>query len=97
MMQIGLGIGDTFMDFAFAQEGHPLVFHKGPRFNRPNDSARTVLARIDELLAKVNVDLRSISEVLHTTTVATNTILKRKNVVTTLIAIASFCDIPSPS
>lgn len=91
MTRIGFDIGGTFTDFALAQEGRPLIFHKVS--STPDEPARAVLAGIDELLAKAQVKPGEVSAVLHATTVATNAILERKGAASALITTRGFRDV----
>jgi N-methylhydantoinase A len=91
MIRIGFDIGGTFTDFALAQPGKPLSFHKVS--STPDDPARAVLQGLDELVAKTGLRVDAIDAVLHATTVATNAILERKGAKTALITTAGFRDV----
>lgn len=91
MTRIAFDIGGTFTDFALAQDGKPLLFHKVS--STPDDPSRAVLQGLDELVARAGVDARTVTGVLHATTVATNAILERKGAATALITTAGFRDV----
>jgi N-methylhydantoinase A len=89
---LGVDVGGTFTDLAlFEQDTGRLVLAKVP--STPADHSLGVIAGIQELIREPGIDPRSITFLIHGTTVATNAILENKGVSTALLATEGFVDI----
>ncbi|MEQ8346957.1 MAG: hydantoinase/oxoprolinase family protein [Sneathiellaceae bacterium] len=72
--RLGVDVGGTFTDLLLVNETTGDNFTaKVP--STPEDSSRGVVAGIEKVCARAGIDPRSISHVMHGTTVATNTVL----------------------
>ena len=83
--RFGIDIGGTFTDIVLIGDDGTVLTQKVP--STPDNYAEGIVAGLAPLLP------RQISEVVHGTTVATNTILERKGAVTGLITTKGFRDV----
>ena len=83
--RLGIDIGGTFTDMVLMGEDGAVLTQKVP--STPDNYAEGIAAGLVPLLP------RQITEVVHGTTVATNTILERKGVLTGLITTKGFRDV----
>jgi N-methylhydantoinase A len=81
---LGVDIGGTFTDFVLLRDGE-LVVHK--LLSTPDDPSRALLQGVRDL------NLAPDGEVIHGSTVATNTLLERKGARTALITTKGFADV----
>src|SRR5262249_3855967 len=88
MFVVGIDVGGTFTDVT-AVDGTTgrVVVTKVP--SRPNDEAAAVLAG----LATLGVEGRTVSRLVHGTTVGTNAILERRGARVALVTTAGFRDL----
>ncbi|GBD37791.1 Acetophenone carboxylase gamma subunit [bacterium HR37] len=84
-LRVGVDTGGTFTDFVLI-DGEKVVTHKV--LSTPSDPSRAVIKGLFELLGEV----RDI-EVIHGTTVATNTLLERKGACVALLTTKGFEDV----
>ena len=90
--RLGIDIGGTFTDFALYDEGvGSLAIHK--QLTTPDDPSRAVLEGTAAILARQNVDLGAVVEVVHGTTLVTNAVIERKGAVTGMLTTRGFRDI----
>src|SRR3990172_3931561 len=82
-MIVGIDVGGTFTDFLLIEDGR-LTVYKRP--STPDDPARGVLEGLAEIGSLPD-------EVVHGSTVATNTIIERKGARTALITTRGFRDV----
>ena len=75
--RLGVDVGGTFTDLLLIEEGSGRT-HRAKVPSTPSDSSLGVLAGIDRICARAGIDPGEITNVLHGTTVATNTILEGK-------------------
>ena len=90
-IHIGCDIGGTFTDIV-AQMGDGAL-HVRKVASTPNDPGEAVVAGLADLLADVGASLSDVREVVHGTTVGSNTILQKAGAKTGLITTAGFRDI----
>ena len=83
--RLGIDIGGTFTDIVLIGEDGAVLTQKVP--STPDNYAEGIVAGLAPLLP------RQITEVVHGTTVATNTILERKGALTGLITTKGFRDV----
>ncbi|WP_201742151.1 hydantoinase/oxoprolinase family protein [Mangrovicoccus ximenensis] len=91
-LRVGVDIGGTFTDFAVL-DPETGQFDIGKVLSTPDDPARAV---IEGLLARVGQSGRGpaeIAEVVHATTIATNTVIERKGPPTALLTTEGFRDV----
>jgi N-methylhydantoinase A len=86
MERVGIDIGGTFTDLVGLRDGH-IVIDKTS--TTPDDPTRGVA----DALTGVDTDISAISDFLHGTTIAINTVLERKGANTALITTKGFRDV----
>jgi N-methylhydantoinase A len=89
--RVAVDIGGTFTDFVVMT--HDGVLHESKVSTTPNDPSFAVVSGLEALLKEVGVAAESIEEVLHGTTVGSNTILQRSGARTGLITTRGFRDV----
>jgi len=82
--RIGIDIGGTFTDFVLVDEQQQRLW-LGKRLTTHDDYLMAILAGLDELLDKAGILARDVSDVVHGTTLVTNTVIERKGAKTALI------------
>jgi N-methylhydantoinase A len=90
-IHIGCDIGGTFTDIV-AQMGDGAL-HVRKVASTPDDPGEAVVAGLADLLKDVGASLSDVREVVHGTTVGSNTILQKKGAKTGLITTQGFRDI----
>jgi N-methylhydantoinase A len=88
--RIGVDIGGTFTDIVAIDSAGNIATKKVP--STPDDYGRAIVESIGQLIAQLDLDPASVREVIHGTTVATNTILERKGAETGLLTTRGFRD-----
>ena len=89
--RLGVDIGGTFTDIVMiSQEG--TVYSK-KLLSTPSDYSAAIEDGITRLCAELAMDARRVSEFVHATTIATNTIIERKGVKVALVTTAGFRDV----
>ena len=83
--RLGIDIGGTFTDIVLIRDDGTVLTQKVP--STPDNYAQGIIAGLEPLLP------RQITEVVHGTTIATNTILERKGALTGLITTKGFRDV----
>ena len=89
--RIGVDIGGTFTDIVLAREDGRLLVSKVS--STPDDPGRAVVTGLATLLEQAGVAPREVMEIVHGTTIASNTILQKKGAKTGLITTKGFRDI----
>src|SRR5450755_1999271 len=87
-LRIGIDIGGTFTDLVAMNEEGRVTTHKTA--STPHDYGEGIIAGIQALLAR---EPGPVTEVLHATTVGSNTVLEAKGARTALITTRGFRDI----
>src|SRR5665213_2397049 len=90
-IRIAVDIGGTFTDIALLTETG--FIHQSKISSSPADPSRAVVEGVAQLLAELSIRPEAIAEVLHGTTVGSNTILQRKGAKTGLITTRGFRDV----
>ncbi|MBS7701001.1 MULTISPECIES: hydantoinase/oxoprolinase family protein [unclassified Chelatococcus] len=91
-LRIGIDIGGTFTDFAVL-DPETGSFNIGKVLSTPADPAEAVFEGLRGLMASGSRDMSGVSEVVHATTIATNTVIQRKGPPTALITTRGFRDV----
>ncbi len=91
MYRLGIDIGGTFTDLALVDDQAAVAVVKVP--STPDDYARAVLDGVQRLLAQAGRPPHAAAEIVHGTTVATNTLLERRGARTGLLTTRGFRDI----
>jgi N-methylhydantoinase A len=90
-VRVAVDIGGTFTDIALsAEDGH---IHQSKISTTPDDPSRAVVAGLRQLLDELSIPPAAVAEVLHGTTVGSNTILQRTGAKTGLITTRGFRDV----
>lgn len=89
--RIGVDVGGTFTDVVLALAGGRLIVNKTT--TTPADPGEAVAAGIAAVIAKAGLEPAAIAEVVHGTTVASNTILQKAGARTGLITTRGFRDV----
>lgn len=87
----GVDIGGTFTDIVLC--GSDGAVHTKKVSSTPDDYGRAIVVGLRELLASVGAVLSQVDELVHATTVATNTVLEGKGARTALITTKGFRDV----
>lgn len=92
MKRIGVDVGGTFTDLYYLDDGQRVsVVEKVP--STPEDPSQAVLNGLARLSEKAGVPLSEIDQLVHTTTVPTNTALTHKGAEVGMITTHGFRDI----
>ena len=90
--RVGIDVGGTFTDFALYDEAaRKLSIHKV--LSTGHDPSIAVLGGLDEMTGTLGIDVRALTEAIHATTVATNTVIQRKGPTTALLTTLGFRDV----
>ena len=89
--RIAIDIGGTFTDIALLTDAG--LIHQSKISSTPADPSVAVIEGVGQLLAELSISPGAIAEVLHGTTVGSNTILQRKGAKTGLITTRGFRDV----
>ena len=89
--RIAVDIGGTFTDIALLTDAG--FIHQSKISSTPDDPSVAVIDGVAQLLAELSIDPAAVAEVLHGTTVGSNTILQRKGARTGLITTRGFRDV----
>lgn len=90
-VRIGADVGGTFTDLVLARPDGRLFVAKVT--TTPDDPGRGITAGLSALLAEAGVDPASVAEIVHGTTVASNTILQKTGARTGLLTTRGFRDV----
>jgi N-methylhydantoinase A len=90
-VRIAVDIGGTFTDIALLTDAG--LIHQSKISSTPADPSVAVIDGVAQLLAELSIDPAVVAEVLHGTTVGSNTILQRKGARTGLITTRGFRDV----
>ena len=74
--RVGVDVGGTFTDVVCVRDGRPPIVFKVP--STPADPGDAAITALQRLAAVEGVESRSIAQLAHGTTVATNAVLERK-------------------
>src|SRR6202166_3890207 len=89
--RIAIDIGGTFTDIALLTDAG--LIHQSKISSTPDDPSIAVIEGVGQLLSELSIAPGAIAEVLHGTTVGSNTILQRKGARTGLITTRGFRDV----
>ncbi|UPY38741.1 hydantoinase/oxoprolinase family protein [Sediminicoccus sp. KRV36] len=89
--RIGVDVGGTFTDVVLALPGGRIVVNKTT--TTPQDPGEGVAAAIAAVIAEAGLDARQVTEIVHGTTVASNTILQKTGARTGLLTTQGFRDV----
>src|ERR1700730_16453484 len=89
--RVAVDIGGTFTDIALLTDAG--LIHQSKISSTPADPSIAVIDGVAQLLAELSIPPGAIAEVLHGTTVGSNTILQRKGARTGLLTTRGFRDV----
>ena len=89
--RIGVDIGGTFTDLALLGSGGAIATLKVP--STPDDYSRGIIEGFEILLRRAAAGSSEVDDIVHATTVATNTILELKGAKTGLVTTKGFRDV----
>ena len=89
--RIGVDVGGTFTDVVLALPNGQIYVNKTT--TTPNDPGEAVVAGISSVLRDAELDPKDVAEVVHGTTVASNTILQKAGARTGLLTTRGFRDV----
>ena len=89
--RVGADVGGTFTDIVLVDAHRGVTLRKLP--STPDDFGRAIVEGVVGLLPTHNVEPDAIGDVVHGTTVATNTILEFKGALTGLLTTRGFRDV----
>ena len=90
--RVGIDVGGTFTDFALYDEAaRRLSIHKV--LTTSHDPSIAVLRGLDELTRELRISVAALTEAIHASTVATNTVIQRKGPRTGLLTTKGFRDV----
>src|SRR5262245_14878584 len=93
-LRIGVDTGGTFTDFIIVFKYQQITFKVPSTPHAPEEAILIGLGRVfDELGLGMDALSELICEIVHGTTVATNTLLERKGARTALVTTAGFEDV----
>ncbi|MGQ3353277.1 MAG: hydantoinase/oxoprolinase family protein [Phreatobacter sp.] len=90
-VRVAVDIGGTFTDIALLDAGG--LIHQSKVSSSSDDPSRAVIEGVAALLDELQIDPSRVAEVLHGTTVGSNTILQRRGAKTGLITTRGFRDV----
>ncbi|HZT47273.1 MAG TPA: hydantoinase/oxoprolinase family protein [Hyphomicrobiaceae bacterium] len=90
-MRVAVDIGGTFTDIVVMSKGG--ILHESKVSTTPDDPSSAVVAGLEALLEELAIAPGRVEEVLHGTTVGSNTILQRSGARTGLITTRGFRDV----
>jgi len=90
-LRLGVDVGGTFTDLLLIDEGAGRI-HTAKVPSTPEDSSIGVLNGIERLCEQAGIDAGDIDQVMHGTTVATNTVLTRSGARVGLVTTAGYRD-----
>lgn len=91
-LRVGVDIGGTFTDFAVLDPDTG-QFEIGKVLSTPDDPARAVIEGLVDRISRSGHRPEDLAEVVHATTIATNTVIERKGPPTALITTKGFRDV----
>ncbi|WP_137178329.1 hydantoinase/oxoprolinase family protein [Roseomonas sp. AR75] len=90
-LRIGVDVGGTFTDFVLVDEAAGRVM-TGKRLTTPDDPGRAILDGIARLLDEASAGIGQVKQVVHGTTLVTNTVIERKGARIGLVTTRGFRD-----
>ena len=90
-VRVAVDIGGTFTDIVLMS--HDVVLHESKVSTTPADPSIAVIDGVRALLQELSIAPEAVAEILHGTTVASNTIVQRSGAATGLITTRGFRDV----
>lgn len=90
-LRVGVDIGGTFTDIVVAEPGG--VLHRRKLPSTTDDYARGIIDGLVDLIAEIGADAEAVADIVHATTIGTNTVLERSGAQTALVTSHGFRDV----
>lgn len=90
--RIGIDVGGTFTDFVLHDETRGIT-HTGKRLTTPDQPSRAIVEGVLRLLSETGTQASQIGDIVHGTTLITNTVLERTGAKVGLLSTAGFRDV----
>jgi N-methylhydantoinase A len=90
-LRIGVDVGGTFTDFVLVDEARGRIL-TGKRLTTPDDPGRAILEGTARLLDEASAGIEAVRQVVHGTTLVTNTVIERKGARIGLLTTRGFRD-----
>lgn len=90
-MIVGIEVGGTFTDLIAVREDGAATIHKTP--STPDDPSRAAVTGLSELLARMGAGGAEVTELLHGSTIAANSLIQRRGANVALLATDGFRDL----
>ena len=90
-LRIGVDVGGTFTDFVLVDDARGRVL-TGKRLTTPEDPGRAILEGLARLLDEAGAGFGQVRQIVHGTTLVTNTVIERKGARIGLITTRGFRD-----
>lgn len=90
--RVGIDVGGTFTDFAIYDDTSGQL-NIGKVLTTPQDPSIAVLDGLDELARNIGITVEQVTEAIHATTIATNTVIQRNGPKTALLTTQGFRDV----
>ena len=90
-LRIGIDVGGTFTDFVLLDDAGARTLN-GKRLTTPDDPGRAILEGLDRLLHEAGATLADVRQIVHGTTLVTNTVIERKGARIGLVTTRGFRD-----
>jgi N-methylhydantoinase A len=91
-IRIGVDVGGTFTDFVLVDPARGGRVLTGKRLTTPDDPGRAILEGLDRLLGEAGAPIDAVRQIVHGTTLVTNTVIERKGARIGLITTRGFRD-----
>lgn len=90
--RIGVDVGGTFTDFVLHDERRGIT-RTGKRLTTPDSPSRAIVEGVQRLLAETGTEPGQVAQIVHGTTLITNTVLERTGARVGLLATQGFRDV----
>jgi len=90
--KLGIDVGGTFTDFVLLDEKHGEMAI-GKTLTTPADPSQAIITGIQNILKRNGISFESLQNVIHGTTLVTNTLIERRGAPTGLLTTEGFRDV----
>ena len=90
-IRIGVDVGGTFTDF-FLVDTERHITLTGKRLTTPRDQSQAIIEGLDRILSEAGRSMADVRDIVHGTTLVTNTVIERKGARVGLVTTKGFRD-----
>jgi N-methylhydantoinase A len=90
-VRIGVDVGGTFTDFVLVDNAKGTI-RTGKRLTTPHDPSEAILEGVERILREAGRSMAEVSDIVHGTTLVTNTVIERKGAKVGLVTTRGFRD-----